>query len=46
MLAKLCWKYDMALVDDSLDWLGQSSTYVMWHKPELRIRFHGRRLAK
>ena len=43
MLAKLCWKYNMTLVDEGLDWLGSSSVHVMWHKPELRVRFHERK---
>ena len=43
ILAKLCWKYDMTLVDEGLDWLGSSSIHVMWHKPELRVRFHARK---
>lgn len=30
----------MTLVDEGLDWLGSSSVHVMWHKPELRVRFH------
>ena len=45
ILAKLCWKYDMELVDEGLDWLGSSSVHVMWHKPELRVRFHERKAA-
>ena len=43
MLAKLCWQYDMSLVDEGLDWLGSSSVHVMWHKPKLRVRFHERK---
>lgn len=42
ILAKLFWKYDMELVNQSLDWEGQSKVHVMWSKPELRIRFHPR----
>ena len=39
ILAKLCWKYDMELIDEELDWLGSSSVHVMWRKPDLRVRF-------
>jgi hypothetical protein len=40
ILSKLCWKYDMELVDQSLDWEGQSKVHVMWDKPALTVRFH------
>ncbi|KAI0391819.1 cytochrome P450 [Xylariaceae sp. FL0594] len=40
LLSKLCWKYDMELMDQSLDWEGQSRVHVMWDKPELKVRFH------
>lgn len=43
ILATLCWKYDMHLINESLDWLGESSAYVMWHKPALKIRFDPRK---
>ncbi|KAL8826319.1 MAG: hypothetical protein Q9191_003870 [Dirinaria sp. TL-2023a] len=44
ILAKLLWKYDMELVDPSLDWEGQSEVHVMWNKPELRVRFYCRKV--
>ena len=44
ILAKLFWRYDMELVDPSLDWEGQSEVHVMWKKPELRVRFHPRKV--
>ncbi|KAI0870729.1 cytochrome P450 [Hypoxylon argillaceum] len=40
ILSKLCWKYDMELMDQSLDWEGQSKVHVMWDKPDLIVRFH------
>ncbi|CRL18797.1 Cytochrome P450 [Penicillium camemberti] len=40
ILSKLCWKYDMELMDQSLDWEGQSKVHVMWDKPALTVRFH------
>lgn len=42
ILAKMLWRYDLELVDKELDWLGSSKVYVMWWKPELRIRFKAR----
>ena len=39
ILAKMLWMYDLELVDDRLDWLGQSMVHVMWWKPDLKVRF-------
>ncbi|KAL3417255.1 BCL4p [Phlyctema vagabunda] len=39
VLAKMHFRYDLELIDRELDWLEQSSMYVMWWKPELLIRF-------
>lgn len=30
----------MELMDQSLDWEGQSKVHVMWDKPDLIVRFH------
>lgn len=38
ILAKLHFRYDMDLVDEGLDWEGESHMHVMWWKPELRVR--------
>ncbi|KAI5250672.1 hypothetical protein E4T42_04852 [Aureobasidium subglaciale] len=35
IMAKMYWKYDMTLVDNSLEWEEQSREHVMWTKPEL-----------
>ena len=43
ILAKLFWRYDMELVDPTLDWEKQSQVYVMWNKPDLPVRFHARK---
>lgn len=40
ILSKMCWKYDMELMDGSLDWEGESTCHVMWNKPTLPVRFH------
>jgi len=39
ILAKIVWKYDMRLMDDSLDWVAQNKNYVFWDKPSLPIQF-------
>ncbi|CAJ0553060.1 Ff.00g115720.m01.CDS01 [Fusarium sp. VM40] len=39
ILSKLHYDYDLELVDDQLDWLGQSRMHVMWWKPSLNVRF-------
>ena len=38
ILAKIFHKYSLELVDDGLDWEQRSHLYVMWWKPELRVR--------
>ena len=45
ILAKLHFKYDMELVDEKLDWEGQSHIHVMWWKPDLYVRFAPRERA-
>jgi cytochrome P450 len=42
ILAKIMWKYDFSLVDDKMDWIAASKTYVFWKKPELWVRLSGR----
>jgi hypothetical protein len=42
ILAKMHWRYDMALVDGTLKWEEQSKEHVMWAKPELFVRFEDR----
>ncbi|KAL2010319.1 hypothetical protein VTN00DRAFT_6126 [Thermoascus crustaceus] len=39
ILTKMLWKYDMELVNNHLDWQGESRLHVLWSKPELRVRF-------
>jgi cytochrome P450 len=43
ILATMLWKYDLELVDESLDWEGQSHIHIMWWKPDLYVRFHPRK---
>ena len=37
-LAKLLWKYDLELVDESLDWHRDSQMHTLWRKPQLWVR--------
>ncbi|MCJ1296591.1 hypothetical protein MMC34_008157 [Xylographa carneopallida] len=40
LLAKIFFNFDVQLVDDSLDFEGQSHMHVQWWKPEMRVRLH------
>lgn len=35
LIAKLVFLFDYELVDDTLDWVRDSSTYVLFDKPKL-----------
>ncbi|KAI5240129.1 hypothetical protein E4T43_06262 [Aureobasidium subglaciale] len=39
IMAKMHWKHDMTVVDNSLEWEEQSREHVMWTKPELLVHF-------
>ena len=43
ILAKLIFTFEMGLLDENLDWEGQSHMHVQWWKPELKVRFTERR---
>lgn len=42
ILAKLIFVYDMELLDQRLDWEGQSHMHVQWWNPKMRVRFTAR----
>lgn len=42
ILAKIVWKFDMELKDDTLDWVQANKNYVFWEKPALPIQFRRR----
>ena len=44
ILAKIIYVYEMELVDKDLDWEGSSSTFVMWWKAVMKVRFQRRNL--
>lgn len=37
ILAKIHYKYDLELVDKSLDWHAQSQMHTLWQKPVMRV---------
>ncbi|KAI0532402.1 benzoate 4-monooxygenase cytochrome P450 [Xylaria digitata] len=41
-LARLLWKYDLQLVDDTLDWHGDSQMHTLWKKPKLLVSIKNR----
>ncbi|PUU77618.1 cytochrome P450, partial [Tuber borchii] len=45
VLSKMLWVYDMELVNKSLDLDRDSTSYVLWGKPEIWVRFARRRGA-
>ncbi|RYP69226.1 hypothetical protein DL771_006194 [Monosporascus sp. 5C6A] len=38
ILAKIVWNFDMALDNDSKDWLNNQKCYILWAKPPLNVR--------
>lgn len=43
LITKIFWKYDLELVNKDVDWLRDGKLHVLWHKPQLVIRFHPRK---
>ncbi|EFQ34697.1 cytochrome P450 [Colletotrichum graminicola M1.001] len=41
-LAKLIWTYDMELLNHGTDWERESKLFLIWDRPEVRVRFHKR----
>lgn len=37
MLAKIHFKYDLELIDKSLDWHAQSEMHTLWQKPAMKV---------
>ena len=42
ILAKMVWAYEWELVDTDMDWIPDNKFYVMWKKPDMKVRFHPR----
>lgn len=38
ILAKIIWNFDLAIEDDSRDWLKDQPVYALWDKPALNVR--------
>jgi hypothetical protein len=35
LIAKMVFHFDYELVDDNLDWVRDSSCFILWQKPDL-----------
>ncbi|KAH0432722.1 hypothetical protein CcaCcLH18_06298 [Colletotrichum camelliae] len=42
ILAKMVWKYDWELVTKEIDWNRDIRLYLLWKKPDLKVRFRSR----
>ncbi|KAF2969677.1 hypothetical protein GQX73_g3914 [Xylaria multiplex] len=42
IMAKVVWKYDLELLDDSIDWHGDSQMQTLWQKPKMRVKVRDR----
>ncbi|KAI0390650.1 cytochrome P450 [Xylariaceae sp. FL0594] len=42
ILAKMIYRYEWQLINEKVDWLGESECHVMWWKPDLQVEFHKR----
>lgn len=39
ILAKMLWVFDMQLTDDNLDWNRDATSYLVWKRPELLVKY-------
>ncbi|KAL5403457.1 hypothetical protein PMIN06_009756 [Paraphaeosphaeria minitans] len=46
ILAKMVWAYEWEMVDKDVDWIRDNKMYLLWKKPEMKMRFHPRAGAK
>ncbi|KAI0474773.1 cytochrome P450, partial [Xylaria cf. heliscus] len=42
VMSKVIWKYDLKLLDTSLDWHEDSEMQTLWQKPKMRVKFQDR----
>ncbi|KAL1598982.1 hypothetical protein SLS60_008128 [Paraconiothyrium brasiliense] len=42
ILAKMVWTYEWEMVDKNIDWVQDNKMYLLWKKPEMKMRFHPR----
>jgi cytochrome P450 len=42
ILAKMVWAYEWEMVDKDVDWVRDNKMYLLWMKPEMKMRFHPR----
>jgi cytochrome P450 len=38
LLASLLWHFDLELAEESKDWMERNQIYVLWLKPELKVK--------
>lgn len=41
-LAKMVWAFRFEMVDKEVDWVRDNKMYLLWKKPEMKMRFHSR----
>ncbi|KAL5375074.1 hypothetical protein DPSP01_011490 [Paraphaeosphaeria sporulosa] len=46
ILAKMVWAYEWEMVDKDVDWVRDNKMYLLWKKPEMKMRFHPRAETK
>ncbi|KAF4556510.1 Cytochrome P450-like protein 75 [Elsinoe fawcettii] len=42
IMAKVFWSYELKLVDEGLDWHGESEMHTLWKKPDLKVEIRRR----
>ena len=42
IICKMLYTYHLELLDSKLDWVRDSTAYLLWIKPGLRVRLHRR----
>jgi cytochrome P450 len=46
ILAKMVWAYEWEMVDKHVDWVRDNKMYVIWEKPQMKMRFRSRMETK
>lgn len=42
IVAKMVWAYEWEMVDKDVDWNRDNKMYLLWKKPDMKMRFHPR----
>jgi hypothetical protein len=43
LMCKVLWNFDLALAEDSKDWVAQCKAYLIWEKPPLHVYVKARK---